>query len=80
MELAQAAFEKDPHLDDIQGRMHSSGEAHWTLVDAMEHGVPTPVIYEALAARYKSMQEDTFDGKVVAALRNGFGGHAVDKK
>ncbi len=80
MELAQDAFEKDPHLDQIQGRMHSSGEAHWTIADAMDHNVPTPVIYEALCARFKSMQEDTFDGKVVAALRNGFGGHAVDKK
>lgn len=78
MELAEEAFEKDPHLDKIAGRMHSSGEAHWTLMDAMDHGVPTPVIYEALSQRFRSMQDDSFDGKVVAALRNGFGGHAMD--
>lgn len=78
MELAQEAFEKDPKLEKIQGRMHSSGEAHWTLMDAMDHGVPAPVIYEALSQRFRSMEDDTFDGKVVAALRNGFGGHAMD--
>ena len=78
MELAQEAFEKDPHLDKIAGRMHSSGEAHWTLMDAMDKQVPTPVIYEALSQRFRSMQDDSFDGKVVSALRNGFGGHAMD--
>lgn len=78
MELAAEAFEKDPHLDKIAGRMHSSGEAHWTLMDAMDHAVPTPVIYEALSQRFRSMEDDSFDGKVVAALRNGFGGHAMD--
>jgi len=80
MELIQDAFGDDPHLDGIMGRMHSNGEGQWTVEDAMDNQVPTPVIYAAVAARYRSMQDDTFTGKVVAALRNGFGGHAIDKK
>ncbi|GAX00625.1 phosphogluconate dehydrogenase (NAD(+)-dependent, decarboxylating) [Secundilactobacillus silagei] len=79
MELAEAAFEKDPNLDKIKGRMHSNGEGQWTVEDAMDHGVPTPVISASVMQRFRSMQEDTFNGKVVSALRNGFGGHAMDK-
>ena len=80
IELAQDAFSKDPHLAEIAGRMHSNGEGQWTVEEAMDQHVPTPVIYAAVAERYRSMQDDTFTGKVVAALRNEFGGHAVDKK
>ena len=80
IELAQDAFSKDPHLAEIAGRMHSNGEGQWTVEEAMDRHVPTPVIYAAVAERYRSMQADTFTGKVVAALRNEFGGHAVDKK
>lgn len=79
MELTQNAFTKDPHLDDIRGIMHSSGEGKWTLETALNLGVPTPVIALSLIMRYRSLQEDTFAGKVVAALRNEFGGHAVIK-
>jgi len=79
MELAEAAFEKDPNLDKIKGRMHSNGEGQWTVEDAMDHGVPTPVISASVMQRFRSMQDDTFNGKVVSALRNGFGGHAMDK-
>ncbi|MCH5461524.1 decarboxylating 6-phosphogluconate dehydrogenase [Lactobacillus sp. LC28-10] len=79
MELAEAAFEKDPNLDAIKGRMHSNGEGQWTVEDAMDHAVPTPVISAAVMTRFRSMQDDTFNGKVVSALRNGFGGHAMDK-
>lgn len=80
MELTENAFSKDPNLDSILGRMHSSGEGKWTLETALDLGVPTPVIALSLMMRYRSLQEDTFSGKVVAALRNEFGGHAVDKK
>lgn len=80
IELAQDAFSKDPHLAEIAGRVHSNGEGQWTVEEAMDRHVPTPVIYAAVAERYRSMQDDTFTGKVVAALRNEFGGHAVDKK
>lgn len=74
MELAQDAFEKDPHLDQIKVGC-TVVKPHWMqITDAMDHNVPTPVIYEALCARFKSMQEDTFDRKVVAVTWNGFGG------
>ncbi|MFD1472694.1 phosphogluconate dehydrogenase (NAD(+)-dependent, decarboxylating) [Companilactobacillus mishanensis] len=80
MELAQSAFSKDPDLEAIKGVMHSSGEGKWTLDEALKLQVPTPVIALSLMMRYRSMEDDTFTGKVVAALRNEFGGHDVEKK
>lgn len=80
MELAQSAFSDDPKLDEIKGVMHSSGEGAWTVEEAIKLHVPTPVISSSLMMRYRSEEEDTVTGKVVAALRNGFGGHAVDHK
>jgi 6-phosphogluconate dehydrogenase len=80
MELAEDAFNKDPKLDAIKGIMYSSGEGMWTVEEALKLKVPVPVIAESLFMRYRSEEEDTFTGKVVAALRNGFGGHAVAKK
>ena len=80
MELTQSALEKDKNLESIKGVMHSSGEGKWTVETALEMGVPAPVITMSLLMRYRSQQEDTFSGKIVAALRNEFGGHAVEKK
>jgi 6-phosphogluconate dehydrogenase len=79
MELTESAFSKDPQLDSIKGIMHSSGEGKWTLETALDLGVPTPVIALSIMMRYRSQMQDTFSGKVVAALRNEFGGHAVEK-
>lgn len=79
MELTQSALEKDKNLESIKGVMHSSGEGKWTVETALEMGVPTPVITMSLLMRYRSQQGDTFSGKIVAALRNEFGGHAVEK-
>ncbi|HKO75853.1 MAG TPA: decarboxylating 6-phosphogluconate dehydrogenase [Flavobacterium sp.] len=79
MELTENAFSKDPKLDSIKGIMHSSGEGKWTLETALDLGVPTPVIALSIMMRYRSQMQDTFSGKVVAALRNEFGGHAVEK-
>lgn len=79
MELTEKAFEEDPQLDSIRGVMHSSGEGKWTVDEALNLEVPTPVIAMALMMRYRSRENDTFTGKVVAALRNQFGGHAVEK-
>lgn len=79
MELTQDAFTKDPKLSAIKGVMHSSGEGKWMLETALEKSVAIPVIALSLLMRYRSQQEDTFSGKVVAALRNEFGGHAVEK-
>jgi 6-phosphogluconate dehydrogenase len=80
MELTENALKKDPGLESIKGVMHSSGEGKWTLETALEQQIATPVIALSLLMRYRSLQEDTFSGKVVAALRNEFGGHAVEKK
>lgn len=79
MELTQNAFAEDPKLEKIRGVMHASGEGQWTVQEALELNVPTPIIALSLMMRYRSQQDDTFTGKVVAALRHQFGGHAVDK-
>lgn len=80
MELTQNAFSKDANLDGIKGVMNSSGEGRWTVETALELNVPAPVITMSLMMRHRSLEDDTFTGKVVAALRNEFGGHAVVKK
>ena len=80
MELTENALTKDPNLDSIKGVMQSSGEGKWTLETALENQIATPVIALSVLMRYRSLQDDTFSGKVVAALRNEFGGHAVVKK
>ncbi|WP_160723878.1 phosphogluconate dehydrogenase (NAD(+)-dependent, decarboxylating) [Bacillus sp. USDA818B3_A] len=80
MELTENAFSKDPKLDSIKGIMHSSGEGKWTVETALELQTAMPVTALSLMMRYRSLEEDTFTGKVVAALRNEFGGHAVEGK
>lgn len=80
MGLSQRALEKDKNLESIKGVAHTSGEGKWTVETALEMGVPIPVITMSLLMRYRTHMEDTFSGKVVAALRNEFGGHAVEKK
>ena len=79
MELTENALSKDPNLESIKGIMHSSGEGKWTLETALEKQISTPVIALSLLMRYRSLQDDTFSGKIIAALRNEFGGHAVEK-
>jgi len=76
-ELAVRAFEKDRRLDKLKGYVADSGEGRWTVAEAIEEDVPAPVITLALLMRLRSRQEDSFGGKVIAALRNEFGGHAV---
>ncbi|MFT8316996.1 MAG: phosphogluconate dehydrogenase (NAD(+)-dependent, decarboxylating) [Sporolactobacillus sp.] len=80
IELLQDAFSKDGNLEDLTGLMASSGEGKWTLETALDMQVSTPVIALSLLMRYRSLESDAFSGKVVAALRNEFGGHAVVKK
>ncbi len=80
MELMENAFDKDSKLESIKGVMNSSGEGLWTVQEALDLKVPAQVITSSLLARYRSQQIDTFSGKVVAALRNEFGGHSVEKK
>jgi 6-phosphogluconate dehydrogenase len=80
MELMENAFSKEPKLESIKGVMHSSGEGKWTVETALDLQTAAPVIALSLMMRYRSLEDDTFTGKVVAALRNEFGGHAVEKK
>ena len=80
VELMELSFKNDPKLDMITGASDSSGEAQWTVEQALQLKVPTPVISLSLMMRYRSKQNDTFAGKVVSALRNAFGGHSVTKK
>jgi len=80
MELTQNAFSKDPNLEGIKGIMHSSGEGKWTLETALDLQTAMPVTALSLMMRYRSLEEDTFSGKVVASLRNEFGGHSVETK
>lgn len=78
-ELAERAFEKDAKLSDLKGYVEDSGEGRWTVQEAIDLDVPAPAITLALLARLRSRQADSFSGKVIAALRNEFGGHAVKK-
>ncbi|SES31941.1 phosphogluconate dehydrogenase (NAD(+)-dependent, decarboxylating) [Salisediminibacterium halotolerans] len=80
MELSQQAFSKDEKLDGIKGVMNSSGEGKWTVETALDMQTAAPVITMSLMMRYRSQESDTFSGKVVAALRNEFGGHDVMRK
>lgn len=78
-ELAERAFEKDASLSALKGYVEDSGEGRWTVQEAIDLDVPAPAITLALLARLRSRQADSFSGKVIAALRNEFGGHAVKK-
>lgn len=80
LDLAALAFEQDPNLDDITGYVEDSGEGRWTVMESIDHAVPAPVIALSLYLRFRSRQTDSFSMKVLAALRNQFGGHAVHKK
>ena len=80
MELTANMFKKDPNLQNIKGIVHSSGEGLWSVQEALELKVSAPIITESLFVRFRSEKEDTFSSKVVAGLRNEFGGHSVEKK
>jgi 6-phosphogluconate dehydrogenase len=77
-ELAARAFEADGNkLEAIEGYTADSGEGRWTIEDATAHDVPTPVITASLYVRFRSRGNGDFADRVLAALRNQFGGHAV---
>jgi len=79
LELAEAAFEKDKNLSSISGYVEDSGEGRWTVQQAIDTAVPVPVIASSLFQRFRSREIDSFSDKVLAALRQEFGGHAVLK-
>jgi 6-phosphogluconate dehydrogenase len=81
LDLAGYAFEKEGNdLEAIKGFVNDSGEGRWTVIDAIDHDVPAPVITLSLIERFRSRrQPDSFTDRVLAALRNEFGGHAVER-
>jgi 6-phosphogluconate dehydrogenase len=77
LDLAVRAFEEDPDLEKIRGWVDDTGEGRWTVQAAIDQSVPAPVITLSLLSRFVSRQDESYSAKVVAALRNQFGGHAV---
>ena len=79
LELAATALEEDPHFDNLEAYVEDSGEGRWTVQESIDLAVPAPVITLALQQRFRSRQDGPFGAKMLAALRNQFGGHAVRK-
>jgi 6-phosphogluconate dehydrogenase len=77
LELTEKALAADPDLATIKDYVEDSGEGRWTVMEAVERGVPLPVISLSLLSRFRSQQDESFGAKVIAALRREFGGHAV---
>jgi 6-phosphogluconate dehydrogenase len=77
LDLTAIALEEDPRLDALEPWVEDSGEGRWTVEESIELAVPLPVISIALQARFRSRQENPFGFKLLAAMRNQFGGHAV---
>jgi 6-phosphogluconate dehydrogenase len=80
LDLTCNALEKNPTLDGIAPYVADSGEGRWTVADAIELGVPAPVITLSLLARLRSRDPESFTDKLLAAMRNQFGGHAIKKE
>jgi 6-phosphogluconate dehydrogenase len=80
MDLAYDAFQKDADLSYLSDYVDDNGMGRWTVDTAIEHAIPAPVITDAVFARFRSRQEESFAGKTLAALRNEFGGHEVKNK
>ncbi len=79
LDLTARALEADPTLSDIQPWVEDSGEGRWTVTEAMDHALPAPVITLALQMRFASRDRENFSARLLAAMRNQFGGHAVRK-
>ncbi len=79
LDLLDSALSEDPGLSSLRGYAEDSGEGRWTVQAAVDHAVPMPVISSALYARFGSRQDDSPAMKVVAALRQQFGGHGVTR-
>ena len=77
LDLTATALGNDPSLDGLQPYVEDSGEGRWTVQESIDLGVPTPVISLSLQARFRSRQDNSFGARLLAAMRNQFGGHAV---
>jgi 6-phosphogluconate dehydrogenase len=80
LDLTARALADNPDLEGIKGWVADSGEGRWTVFEAIDQDVPAPVITLALQMRFASRQEESFSAKLLAALRNQFGGHEVKKR
>ena len=80
LELAERALDKDPKLESLAGYVDDSGEGRWTVLEAVERGVAADTLAHALFRRFTSREEDSFSMRMIAALRNEFGGHAVKQR
>lgn len=80
LELAEAAFRKDPDLSGIEGYVEDSGEGRWNVMQSVESATPLPVIALSLYQRFRSREKDSFSDRLLAALRKEFGGHEAKKK
>ena len=80
LELAERALDKDPKLESLAGYVDDSGEGRWTVLEAVERGVAADTLAHALFRRFTSREEDSFSMRMIAALRNEFGGHAVKQQ
>ncbi len=80
LDLTARALEPDPNLSNIEGYVADSGEGRWTVAEAIDLDVPAPVITLALMMRFVSRQDESYAAKLLAAMRNQFGGHAVKRK
>jgi 6-phosphogluconate dehydrogenase len=79
LELAAIALKEDPRLEQLKGYVQDSGEGRWMVADAIDKDVPVPTLTAALFTRFRSRQTESFAEKMLAALRNAFGGHAVKR-
>ncbi|BDH62655.1 6-phosphogluconate dehydrogenase [Ureibacillus massiliensis 4400831 = CIP 108448 = CCUG 49529] len=79
MELLVDAFKNEDRLENVSSKMHASGEVKWLIEESIKLQSPMPVTYLSLMMRNRSLEEETFSGKIVSALRNSFGGHNVSK-
>ncbi len=80
LELTERILEQNPDLEDIRGYVEDSGEGRWAVLEAIDSDVPAPVITLSLLQRLRSRQEESYSAKIIAALRNEFGGHVVRRK
>ncbi|MDQ3021185.1 MAG: decarboxylating 6-phosphogluconate dehydrogenase [Bacteroidota bacterium] len=80
LELLTDALKDDKDLKAIKDYVEDSGEGRWTVLDGIEKSIPLPVITESLFVRFRSRQEESFGAKILAALRNEFGGHSIQRK
>jgi 6-phosphogluconate dehydrogenase len=78
LDLAVDALDEDEHLEELRGYAQDSGEGRWTVEAAIDNSVPLPAITASLYSRFASRQDDSPQMKMIAALRNQFGGHAVE--